>query len=42
VIVALLPIDAEARAGIVTTALLSAALTPVVFSYFRWRVTRPR
>lgn len=42
VIVALLPINAEDRAGIVTTALLAAALTPVVFSYFRWRTTRPR
>jgi len=42
VIVALLPIGAEQRGGIVTTALLSAALTPVVFSYLRWRVTRSR
>lgn len=42
VTVALLPIDAEDRAGVVVTALLSAALTPVLFSYFRWRVTRPR
>lgn len=41
VIVAILPISSEARGGIVTTALLSAALTPVVFSYFRWRMTRP-
>ncbi|WP_230482726.1 SdpI family protein [Sphingomonas sp. Leaf21] len=42
VVVAILPMDTGARGGIVTTALLSAALTPVVFSYFRWRATRPR
>lgn len=42
VVVAMLPMDTGARGGIVTTALLSAALTPVVFSYFRWRATRPR
>ena len=42
VIVALLPMSAEQRGAIVTTALLSAALTPVAFSYFRWRVTRSR
>ncbi|WP_322965266.1 SdpI family protein [Sphingomonas fuzhouensis] len=42
VIVALLPISAENRGGIVMTALLSAVLTPVVFSYCRWRMSRPR
>lgn len=40
VAVGVLPIDAEARSGLVIAALLVATVTPVLYSYLRWRRTR--
>lgn len=35
-----LPIDGEARSGLVVAALLVATVTPVIYSYLLWRRTR--
>ena len=42
IVLALVPMNAEDRGSFVITILLAAVATPVVFSFFYWRVTRPR